>query len=229
MQSLTTKGPVFPFGELSLPYSLEVLEPALSLPLTSHHYDEVYKRDLLYLNSTIAASNTLQDWSLYDLLLNQIRREPVLLQTSAKFYAGSVLNHALYFESMTEPETTQPSGELVKAINKRYGSVSKLKHLMSDAAAKLLCPGWVWLNSEGDGNVHIAVTRSNDVPQLSAVSPIFTVDTWEHAYMPQYSVHIDHYVDSWFTLLDWDAAEKRFEESLKRGSSKKPSQSRRRR
>lgn len=206
--------PTFPFKEMALLYPVDALQPQLPASLLQAHYDEFYKRDLLYLNSTIASTPKLQNWSLREIILYQIRYEPVTIQNAAKYYAGSVYNHTLYFQGMAPAGSTTPGGQLLNAINERYGSMGQLRSLILDAVSTMLGVGWVWLNSEQDGNIHIAVTKGNETPQLSAVTPIFTVDCWEHAYLGQYSSRVVQYVNSWFDLINWDVAAQRYDASL---------------
>lgn len=210
------QNPHFPFKPLELPYEMGALEPSISSSLMENHYNKIYLRDLLNLNSILAETPNIQTWSLEQIILYQIRNIPPLVQKSIKFFAGSVYNHDLYFDSVAPYDSTKPSGELLRAINSRYGSVTQLRKLMVDAARTLLGVGWVWLNSEKNGNVHIATTSNNETPQLSAVTPIFVIDIWEHAYMDQYDTRAELYVDNWFHVLDWDKAGQRFADSIDR-------------
>ena len=166
----------FPFKPVPLPYPNDGLQPEIDNQLLEQHYNSVYKQDVLNLNGVLYYMPTIQNWSLEEITVQDITSEPVMMRNYAKFYAGSVYNHNLYFDSMCASQSTKPSGSLLDAILHRFGSVAQMKALLVDAARTMLGSGWLWLNSEHNGDVHIAVTYDNGTPLLTQLTPIFTID-----------------------------------------------------
>ena len=84
------------------------------------------------------------------------------------------------------------------------------QQLRVEAAESIIGSGWVWLVAEGDKGIHIATTDDNEVVALKFVTPLLVLDMWEHAYITQ--THFDKaaYVNTWFSLIDWNKAEQRY-------------------
>ena len=40
--------------------------------------------------------------------------------------------------------------------------------------------------------------------------PLFNVDLWEHAFIPDYENRREDYVEAALAIIDWDAASRRF-------------------
>ena len=104
-----------------------------------------------------------------------------------------------------------PLNRLTGILTGIYGSMDTFKRLLTEAADSIPGSGWVWLVAERSGGPHIVVTDNNEAVDLAAVQPIFVADLWEHAYFLDDQFHKEKYMDFWFSFLDWDKAEKRFE------------------
>ena len=85
---------------------------------------------------------------------------------------------------------------------------------MKQAAVTQFGSGWAWLLTDAEGKLSIQQTANQDVPDLSLYTPIFLVDIWEHAYYLQYQNRRPDYVESWFDLINWRKAQKRYEEAM---------------
>ena len=59
-----------------------------------------------------------------------------------------------------------------------------------------------------------ATTENNKILPLDAVTPVLILDMWEHAYLPVQHFDKAAYVDTWFSLIDWDVAEQRYLDAL---------------
>ena len=110
--------------------------------------------------------------------------------------------------------TGQPAGKLKEAIAAEYGSLDNFKKLFKQACFHVLGCGWVWLNAEKAGNIHIQITKDNQPPSMESVTPLLGIDVWEHAYFLRYPAQLGAYVDGWFERVSWTAAENRYESCL---------------
>jgi Fe-Mn family superoxide dismutase len=147
---------------------------------------------------------SLEELLTQDLLLPTVQADRV------RNAAGAVYNHELYFDSLQNHRETPPLNRLVGVLITVYGSLSRFKRLLVEAAEGLPGSGWIWLVIERNGGPHIVVTQDNEVVSLHAVQPIFTVDLWEHAYFLDYQFNKEAYLDTWFSFLNWEKAEARF-------------------
>ena len=58
---------------------------------------------------------------------------------------GGHYNHELFWKCMTPNANAQPTGKLMAAITKDFGSLDELKKQLSDAAKTRFGSGWAWL------------------------------------------------------------------------------------
>lgn len=202
----------YPFTPVAMQHPYSSFVPCLDPNTMYFHYDIIYKNDIDSLNRLISAYPQFKDWTLQELILRDIRQVPVLVAQQLKYYAGSVYNHTLFFDSLDPSRSILPYGDLLKAINTTYGSLEDFKALFSDAANSVQGSGWVWLNSEGNGKLHIATTGNNRTPALDILTPILLLDVWEHAYYLKYPVQVKRFAKNWFEVVDWGKAEARFQQ-----------------
>lgn len=207
------KEETYPFVAKPLPYEYDALVPVLDQETMHFHHDKHYKTYVDNLNAALSDYPELQKTGLSD-LLRQIDKLPAAIQTPVRNNGGGVYNHELYFDSMKSPVGQEPSGILLEAINRDFGSIQQWKEQMKQAAVGRFGSGWAWLVTDKDGKLSIVQTANQDVPDLNKVTPVFLVDVWEHAYYLQYQNRRADYVEGWFSLINWRKAEKRYEEAI---------------
>ena len=205
------KAEVYPFVARPLPYEYDALVPVLDAETLTFHHDKHYKTYVDNLNSALSDYPELQKKSLTE-LLTDISTLPGAVQTAVRNNGGGVYNHELYFDSMREPAGQEPDGALAEAIERDFGSYRQWKEQMKPAAVSKFGSGWAWLVADKDGRLSIVQTSNQDVPDLEDYVPILLVDVWEHAYYLQYQNRRADYVESWFGLINWRKAGKRYED-----------------
>ena len=207
------KAEVYPFVARPLPYEYDALVPVLDAETLTFHHDKHYKTYVDNLNSALSDYPELQKKSLTE-LLTDISTLPGAVQTAVRNNGGGVYNHELYFDSMREPAGQEPDGALAEAIERDFGSYRQWKEQMKPAAVSKFGSGWAWLVADKDGRLSIVQTSNQDVPDLEDYVPILLVDVWEHAYYIQYQNRRADYVESWFGLINWRKAGKRYEDCV---------------
>lgn len=207
------KEETYPFVVKPLPYEYDALVPVLDQETLHFHHDKHYKTYVDNLNAALSDYPELQKLGLSD-LLRQIDHLPAAIQTPVRNNGGGVYNHELYFDSMKSPVGQEPSGLLLEAIERDFGSLQQWKEQMKQAAVGKFGSGWAWLVTDRDGKLSIMQTANQDVPDLDKVIPLFLVDVWEHAYYLQYQNRRADYVEGWFGLINWRKAQKRYEEAI---------------
>ena len=207
------KAEVYPFVARPLPYEYDALVPVLDAETLTFHHDKHYKTYVDNLNSALSDYPELQKKSLTE-LLTDISTLPGAVQTAVRNNGGGVYNHELYFDSMREPAGQEPDGALAEAIERDFGSYRQWKEQMKPAAVSKFGSGWAWLVADKDGRLSIVQTSNQDVPDLEDYVPILLVDVWEHAYYLQYQNRRADFVESWFGLINWRKAGKRYEDCV---------------
>lgn len=203
----------YPFVVKPLPYEYDALVPVLDQETLQFHHDKHYKTYVDNLNAALSDYPELQKMGLSD-LLRRIDQLPAAIQTPVRNNGGGVYNHELYFDSMKSPVGQEPSGLLLEAIERDFGSMQQWKEQMKQAAVSKFGSGWAWLVTDNGGKLSILQTANQDVPDLNKLTPLFLVDVWEHAYYLQYQNRRADYVDGWFGLVNWRKAQKRYEDAI---------------
>lgn len=199
----------YPFQAKALPYGLSSLSPYCDPDTLYLHHSQYYTQMVRELNG-LTSRHRLTNLSLGELLSQDINI-PAPQLARLKNAAGAVYSHELYFDGFQPVMGNPPLNRLTGILTGIYGSMDAFKRLLTEAAESILGSGWVWLVTEHSGGPHIVITDNNEVPDLTLVQPIFAADLWEHAYFLDDQFHKEKYLDFWFSFLDWDKAEKRFE------------------
>ena len=129
--------------------------------------------------------------------------------------AGQVLNHNLYFTQFApQPSLPAPSvipgltGNLVKQIEKQWGSMEAFKSDFESKGVGLFGSGWVWLQANGE--LSIAQYSNADNPVAHGLKPILTFDVWEHAYYLDYQNRRAAHLQALWQIVNWEEIEKRY-------------------
>lgn len=199
----------YPFQAKALTFGLSSLSPYCDPDTLYLHHGQYYAQAVRELNHLVS-QHRLTNLSLEELVSQDINL-PVTQVNRLKGAAGAVYNHELYFDSIQGVMGKPPLNRLAGVLIGIYGSMDTFKRLLLEAANSLPGAGWVWLAAERNGGPHIVITDNNETVDLRAVEPIFVMDLWEHAYFLDDQFNKEKYLDVWYSFVDWDKAEKRFE------------------
>ena len=192
-----------------LKYDYSALEPFIDTETINIHYNKHYLSYLKRLNDLLVSLN-------YDFrhtkegLIENIEIFPITKRDDIIFLAGGVINHQLYFDSMS-PNNNKPSGKILEEINKKYGNYNNFKQEFRKNANILVGSGYTSLVLNKKGDLEIINTPNQDSPLLYGLKPILNLDLWEHAYYLKYRNRKDLYIDAFFNIIDFDALNKRYE------------------
>jgi Fe-Mn family superoxide dismutase len=103
----------------------------------------------------------------------------------------------------------EPTGRVGDAIKSSFGDFEKFKAQMNDAGVKRFGSGWAWLIDAG-GKLVIESTPNQDSPLMEGKKPLLGIDVWEHAYYLKYQNRRPDYLAAWWSVVNWDAVNKRF-------------------
>lgn len=201
----------YPFQAKALPFGLSSLSPYCDPDTLYLHHGQYYTQKIRDLNQMVS-THRLTNLSLEELVSQDINL-PAAQLAKLKNAAGAVYNHELFFDGYQSVMKNPPLNRLTGILTGIYGSMDAFKRLLLEAAESLDGAGWVWLVAERSGGPHIVITDNNEVVNLQAVQPLFVADLWEHAYFLDDQFNKEKYLDCWFSFLDWDKAETRFEQA----------------
>lgn len=188
-----------------LPYAKDALEPVMSRQTLEYHYGKHHAGYVKKLNALIEGT-AYADMSLEDI----IRRSDKLLDTAVFNNAAQVLNHEMFWSSMSPDGRTMPEREFAQAVERDFGSLDKLQEEFRFSAVTLFGSGWVWLVSDA-GRLRIVTTGNAGTPMLEGLDPLIVLDVWEHAYYLDVKNDRAAFVDAFLNeLVDWSAASDRY-------------------
>lgn len=191
------------FELMTLPYAPNALEPVISQNTLGFHHGKHLLTYVNNLNGAIADSQW-QGRSLEDIVMSAA--EGGVLNN-----AGQILNHNLYFSQFAAPNAqVMPVGDLADAINSQFGSFAAMQEQFEKSGATLFGSGWVWLSVDDNNHLHITQCANADNPLRHGMTPLLTMDVWEHAYYLDYqNRRLDHLKALW-QIIDWKIIEQRY-------------------
>lgn len=178
----------------SLPYELNALEPYISAETLRYHHGRHHHAYIDRLNRMLPESG------FEGLSLEEIVRRSVGDMFNN---AGQCWNHAFYWNCLS-PERTAPGRALTAALNHAFGSIDAFKAAFNKSAVANFGSGWTWLIQNRDGSVAVVNTGNAGTPLTDAVTPLLTVDVWEHAYYIDYRNERARHLDAFWNVVNWD-------------------------
>ncbi len=191
-----------------LPYANNALEPYFDALTMEIHHDRHHNAYVTNLNAAVAGT-ALEGKSLEELLANVSTLSPAVRNNGGGHY-----NHDLFWNILSPNGGGAPIGTLAKAIEAKFGSFDAFKDEFKKAGIGRFGSGWAWLVAQKDGSIAISSTPNQDNPLMDVAEvkgyPVIGLDVWEHAYYLKFQNKRPDYIDSFWNVIDWAAAEKRY-------------------
>lgn len=182
-----------------LPYELDALEPHISARTLDFHYNKHHKGYMSKLAAALegkpAAEKSLEE---------------IILDSSGGLFnnAAQVWNHTFYWKSMTPGGGGAPSGTMKELLEKHFGGFEAFKQEFASVATGEFGSGWAWLVKTEQGELEILSTHDAENPMRRGLTPLLTLDVWEHAYYLDYQNDRAQYVAVFLdNLVNWPFAE----------------------
>jgi len=179
-----------------LPYAMNALAPHISQETLEFHYGKHHATYVTKLNGLIEgtefAGKTLED---------------IVKTSSGGVFnnAAQIWNHTFYWNSLAPNGGGEPTGALADAINAKWGSFAEFKAAFNDMAVNNVGSSWTWLVKTADGSLDIINTSNAGTPLTDeSVTPLMTVDLWEHAYYIDYRNVRPNYMEAFWSLINWE-------------------------
>lgn len=183
-----------------LPYAMDALDPYISATTMEFHYGKHHKAYVDNLNKLIKETE-----------FEEMPLEKIIKNTSGKpeftgifNNAAQDWNHTFFWNSMSPNGGGKPKGELLKKMERDFGSYDNFRAEFKNAATTQFGSGWAWL-VEKDGKLSVMKTSNADTPIAHGYKPVITVDVWEHAYYLDYQNRRPDFVEAFLDhLVKWN-------------------------
>lgn len=193
------------FSLSKLPFEMDALEPHMSRETLEYHYGKHHAGYVKKLNAAVEQQSELQGRSLEELVRDS--------QGGVFNNAAQVWNHTFFWNCLCPgSEQTRPGEALQNALESEFGSIDAFKTAFADAAAANFGSGWTWLVLNAGDGIEILNTDDADTPiRNPRVTPLMTLDVWEHAYYIDYRNDRARFIDNFWSILDWETVSERFD------------------
>ena len=155
--------------------------------------------------------------------LEKARREKADLDMKStlkelSFHIGGHVLHTLFWGNLAPKgkAADRPVGLLATAIDKEFGGYEPFKKEFSQAAVSAEGSGWAALSHCTLTNRPIIMQiEKHNVNVFPGLRILLVLDVWEHAYYLDYKNLRAKFVEAFWNIVNWDEANRRFEDSLK--------------
>jgi superoxide dismutase, Fe-Mn family len=173
------------------------------------HHGKHHQAYITNLNKALESAPALASKSVEELLADNCAIVPDAIKTAVRNNGGGYWNHSMFWQIMGPGAGGPPVGNLASAIVATFGSFDAFKEKFGAAAAGRFGSGWAWL-LKGVTGLEITSTANQDCPLMEGKHIVIGLDVWEHAYYLKYQNRRPEYVGNWWNVVNWAAAEKRF-------------------
>lgn len=177
--------------------------PGLNDDLIKMHF-KLYQG---YVNNTNAVLQKLQE--LTDKGESRTPQFGALKRILGWEFDGMLL-HEYYFENMGATKPLDPKDPLYVKMEEDFGNFEKWKaDFISTGMMRGI--GWVVAYIEPkSGRLLNEWINEHDLGHLAGAKPILVMDVFEHAYITQFALDKNKYIDVFFNNINWDAVSHRF-------------------
>ncbi len=203
---------MYPYELPKMEYSYDALEPYIDAQTMDIHYNMHHGGYVNNLNAAIKGTE-IEKKTLVELFKN-ISKYPAAVRNNG----GGHYNHTLFWQILDAKEGGKPSGELLQAIEKDFGSFEKFKEEFENAAKNRFGSGWAWLIVDENKKLVVTSTPNQDNPLMDVAEkkgiPILGLDVWEHAYYLKYQNRRAEYICNFWNIIKWSEVERRYIEAI---------------
>jgi Fe-Mn family superoxide dismutase len=199
---------MYPYELPQLGYDYTALEPNIDAKTMEIHLNKHHGAYVTNLNNAVKGTD-LEKIDMQDLFEN-ISKYPLAVRNNG----GGHYNHSLFWKVISPNGGGLPTGIIMAAIEKDFGSFEKFKEEFETAAKTRFGSGWAWLSVDEGGKLFVSSTPNQDNPLMDVVEkrgvPVLGLDVWEHAYYLNYQNRRPDYVSAFWNVVNWLEVEKRY-------------------
>ena len=178
-----------------LAYALDALAPHISKETLEYHYGKHHQTYVTNLNNLIKGTE-----------FESMSLEEIIKKSSGGIFNNSaqVWNHSFYWNCLAPNAGGEPTGVLLDAINKKWGSFVKFQEEFAKISVGTFGSGWGWLVKTPNGELELVSTSNAATPLTTVNKVLLTCDVWEHAYYIDYRNSRPNYLNAFWALVNWD-------------------------
>ena len=189
-----------------LGYGYDALEPYIDARTMEIHHTKHHQTYIDKLNAALENHPALQEASVQE-LVSALDTVPETIRTAVRNHGGGHANHSFFWPLLKKD--VAPGGEVVNAINNKWGGLDQFRSQFASTATLLFGSGWTWLVWNGN-DLEITTTPNQDSPLSRGHQPVLGLDVWEHAYYLKYQNRRPDYIEAFFNVINWAQVDANF-------------------
>lgn len=184
-----------------LPYEHGALAPVISRSTIDFHYGKHLQTYIDNLNKLIEGTP-----------LEQAGLETIVKSADGAIFnnAAQTWNHTFYFNTFSPLARQKPSGKLLQALEKTWGSFEEFKKEFVTQGSAIFGSGWVWLAQTPENELVILKESNAGNPLTHDYTPLLGIDVWEHSYYLDYQNRRADHLQALWKIIDWNVIETRY-------------------
>lgn len=188
-----------------LEFNFQDLEPYIDTHTNALHYLYHAKSYLNNLNSILTNNNFSKKVLIHE-IYNYVNEFKDSDRNDLLFNLGGVINHNIYFKSISNVNKESPSPTLLSLITTTFTTLDNFYKHFKSLALSIKGSGYLFLTLKKDNTINLCVTKDQDNPLIYGEIPLLCIDMWEHAYYINYENDKSKYIDSFIKLLNFNYA-----------------------
>ena len=190
-----------------LPYNTDDLEPFMDAETLHLHHSFHHGGAVKGANKDIEMIKKVMDSG--DLIMADHWTKKL------SFHLSSNILHSIFWTNLAKKKS-QPTGNLLKRIEKDFGSTNKMQRLLAKLSKSIEGSGWGILAYQPySDNLVILQCENHQKLTVWGAIPLLVIDVWEHAYYLKYKNRRGDFVDALMNIVNWDNVAQRYDIALR--------------
>ncbi len=199
-----------------LDYAYDALEPHIDALTMEIHHSKHHNAYITKVNNAIEGTE-FADKDI-NTLISDLSAIPENIRGAVRNNGGGHANHSIFWKVIGPDGGGNPTGDLSGAIDSELGGFDAFKEAFANAGATRFGSGWAWLIVKGDGKLAVTSTPNQDNPLMKGIAetegtPVLGLDVWEHAYYLKYQNKRPDYINAFWNVVNWTAAEENYQKA----------------
>lgn len=187
-----------------LDYAYDALEPHISAEIMELHHSKHHAAYVAGANAALEKLAAAREAGTIGATVTHLSKD-------LAFHLGGHTNHSLFWKNLAPHAGGTPTGELLAAIERDFGSFAAFQAHFNAAALGLQGSGWAVLAYDKVGQQLVVEQMTDQQGNLSIdLVPLLLLDMWEHAFYLQYKNVKADYVQAVWNVFNWDEVAARF-------------------
>lgn len=203
-----------PYVLSPLPFAYGALAPVIDAETMELHHLKHHQAYIDGVNAVLAGHPQWLGLTIEE-VLRRLPELPEEIRETVRHQGGGHANHQFFWKTLTPGGKGRPSGALLAAIDRDFGSYPRFKAAFEAAGLTHFGSGWAFLVCRPYQNFRleiITLANQDSIHSLAeAAHGLLACDLWEHAYYLRYRNRRADWLKAWWDIVHWDSVAERLD------------------